>query len=387
MYETEDSSVASSSYADQDEMEHFMNRCSICFDAQLDFCLEYCKDQYCLECFQKYIIEVVKSSWGLSVTPIRCPVCTELIPKHEWSQYVPRKIIEIYDKFNKPYRSYTRACPHCETDMIPCTYNCNNSSSYPFRLFCDIMEDMLHSCSDGEVHKNHTEHIAVKRWIPIYKRQDWSDSNLTTLYKRMMKDILTFEKNHILNNQQYNFAYNISLQFTSVCSRPEVWKQIQFAHISFFPQMNCPECKSNVCLQCGHDAHDNLVCEDNMKKMLTNKSLPKDTRDVNIPSRRCPNCSIMINRDEGCNKVDCSYCGFSFCWACRSSWAEGCGFYRCPNVSGEFEVNSNATHTNNNVTVNEEKTEIGVPNMKSIQARLVNYRPTPSNNTPEMDID
>jgi hypothetical protein len=53
MYETEDSSVTSSSYGDQDDMEHFMNRCSICFDAQLDLCLEYCKDQYCIECFQK----------------------------------------------------------------------------------------------------------------------------------------------------------------------------------------------------------------------------------------------------------------------------------------------------------------------------------------------
>ena len=54
MYESEDSSVASSSFGDQDEMEHFMNRCSICFDAQLDLCLEYCRDQYCLDCFQKY---------------------------------------------------------------------------------------------------------------------------------------------------------------------------------------------------------------------------------------------------------------------------------------------------------------------------------------------
>jgi hypothetical protein len=41
-----------------------------------------------------------------------------------------------------------------------------------------------------------------------------------------------------------------------------------------------------------------------------------------FPSRRCPNCSIMINRDEGCNKVDCSLCGFSFCWGCGSSWSD-----------------------------------------------------------------
>jgi hypothetical protein len=55
MYETEESSVASS-YADGDEMEHFLNRCSICFDAQLDMCLEHCKDQYCIDCFQRLVI-------------------------------------------------------------------------------------------------------------------------------------------------------------------------------------------------------------------------------------------------------------------------------------------------------------------------------------------
>ncbi|KAI8340378.1 hypothetical protein EDC96DRAFT_611180 [Choanephora cucurbitarum] len=384
MYESEDSSVASSSYEDQNEMEHFMNRCSICFDAQLDFCLEYCKDQYCIDCFQKYIVEVVKSSWGLSVTPIKCPVCTELIPKHEWSRYVPRKIIEIYDRFNKPYRSYTRACPNCETDMTPCSLDKSNGTIYLFRMFCDIVEEMLRSCTDRDIHNNHTEHIAVKRWILIYKRQDWTDSNLITLYKRMMKDILAFEENHISKHTKHNFAYKISLQFTSFSSKPEVWKQIQFAHISLFPQMDCPSCKISVCLHCGHHAHGNVICEDNMKKMMADKLLPKETRDILNwklkHSRRCPNCSIMINREEGCNKVDCSYCGFSFCWACQSSWADGCGFYRCSVVA---EVD----RSNPNENYHEEKTEIGVPNMKSIQAKLIDFQQTQNHQTTEMDVD
>ncbi|KAI8380197.1 hypothetical protein BD560DRAFT_432069 [Blakeslea trispora] len=121
-----------------------------------------------------------------------------------------------------------------------------------------------------------------------------------------------------------------------------------------------------------------------MKKMIANKLLPKETRDILgwklKHSRRCPNCSIMINRDEGCNKVDCSYCGFSFCWACQSSWADGCGFYRCSLV-GEID------HGNTNESYYEEKTEIGVPNMKNIQAKLADTQHSQSNQTTEMDLD
>lgn len=63
------------------------------------------------------------SSWGLSVTPITCPVCRESIPQSEWSRFVPNRITELYNKYNTPYRSFMRCCHHCETDMIPCVYN------------------------------------------------------------------------------------------------------------------------------------------------------------------------------------------------------------------------------------------------------------------------
>jgi hypothetical protein len=35
------------------EMEYYLQRCSICFDSRLDFCLEMCRDQFCRDCFQK----------------------------------------------------------------------------------------------------------------------------------------------------------------------------------------------------------------------------------------------------------------------------------------------------------------------------------------------
>lgn len=125
---------------EDEELQRWSERCSICFDAKLDLCLDLCRDQFCLSCFQRYVTctnkyesvivymfiryvsEVVKSSWGLCVTKIRCPVCRLHIPQTEWTRYVPKSISDLYDKFNQPYRSYSRCCPQCEVEVIPCAF-------------------------------------------------------------------------------------------------------------------------------------------------------------------------------------------------------------------------------------------------------------------------
>lgn len=386
MYE-EDSSVASS-YGDQDEMDHFLNRCSICFESHLDMCLDRCKDQFCIDCFQRYIIEVVKSSWGLSVTPISCPVCNESIPKHEWTRYVPQSIVDTYEKFNKPYRSYVRSCPHCETDIIPCSHQEQiiPSTFLQKKIFCDLIKQMLDNCSKDELHKCHTEHIAVKRWISVYKREDWSVADLPVLYKKIMKDVTTFEREHTKSNNQ--FGKQISLQFMTLCVKPEIWKEVQFAHINFFPDMQCSGCDKSICLHCGYDSHSDISCTENMQ-IISRSSLDKEMRKTVKwklqNSRQCPKCSIMINRDEGCNKVDCSYCGFAFCWACQSPWSEGCGFYRCSVLPNNSNNSTNNSKGNSN-GITEEKTELGVPNIKNIQARINSSSNNNNNNNNNMPI-
>ena len=34
---------------------NILSKCSICFDNKQDFCLNHCKDQFCKDCFNKYI--------------------------------------------------------------------------------------------------------------------------------------------------------------------------------------------------------------------------------------------------------------------------------------------------------------------------------------------
>jgi hypothetical protein len=50
-------------------------------------------------------------------------VCRDCIPFSEWSKYVPQHIVDTYQKFNQPYRSFSRFCPDCQEEVKACEYN------------------------------------------------------------------------------------------------------------------------------------------------------------------------------------------------------------------------------------------------------------------------
>ncbi|CAM9970024.1 unnamed protein product, partial [Phaeothamnion confervicola] len=39
--------------------------------------------------------------------------------------------------------------------------------------------------------------------------------------------------------------------------------------------------------------------------------------------KRCPSCSVWIEKDGGCSHMSCSACRGEFCWRCRSRWSGG----------------------------------------------------------------
>lgn len=95
-------------------------------------------------------------------------------------------------------------------------------------------------------------------------------------------------------------------------------------------------------------------------------------------SRACPQCCTLIERDDGCNKVDCTMCGNQFCWLCMQSWQMGkCGFYRCVTelaaAVGEQSSSSNDTKRSSKKAKRHESVtviELGVPDVEKIQSRI-----------------
>lgn len=378
-----------------DEMDYWLQRCSICFDSQLDLCLDYCRDQFCIDCFERYVAEVVSTSWGLSITKIKCPVCRDCIPFSEWSKYVPQHIVDTYQKFNQPYRSFSRFCPDCQEEVKACEYNRDLSLTRESRIIL-IQETIKNLILSYDPDVMFDETAPIKRLLTTFDDvyRSYGGHNLQELHRHTVKTLFAWAdqreyevkvlaelqvgrlgrasiKRKFSKVDVHRQAASISKQLVALEVRPEGWKRLQFSHIKNFPFSTCSNCQLEICLQCGEYSHPDIHCIQNMEHKVSSNADPADTIETLQwklkNSQPCPSCSIMINRDEGCNKVDCSLCGHAFCWSCRSSWSEKCGFYQCIDQTNSASV---IMATAEAEKVSDIKAELGVPNVFLIQTRM-----------------
>ena len=89
---------------------------------------------------------------------------------------------------------------------------------------------------------------------------------------------------------------------------PQIYRAVQAGAV---PQtLHCPSCFSAVCNGCHEDAHDGLSCAES--KARRDPAEQVRLNDAWIASqngrvKRCPQCSIPIEKLEGCNHMTCPY--------------------------------------------------------------------------------
>jgi len=87
--------------------------------------------------------------------------------------------------------------------------------------------------------------------------------------------------------------------------------------------VSCPTCDKEFCSLCSATWHPGLSCAENGAALVKRGvEAPDpfawpDTIDDNI--KRCPMCSVPIERDAGCAQMMCKRCKHVFCWYCLTS--------------------------------------------------------------------
>jgi len=88
--------------------------------------------------------------------------------------------------------------------------------------------------------------------------------------------------------------------------------------------VSCPTCDKEFCSLCSATWHPGLSCAENGAALVKRGieapdpfTWPDTSENENI--KRCPMCSVPIERDAGCAQMMCKRCKHVFCWYCLTS--------------------------------------------------------------------
>lgn len=112
----------------------------------------------------------------------------------------------------------------------------------------------------------------------------------------------------------------------------------------------CTQCKAIFCFNCGMDYHAPTDCQI-IKKWLTKCADDSETANyISAHTKDCPKCHICIEKNGGCNHMQCYNCKHDFCWMCLGDWkSHGSEYYEC----SRYKENPNIAHESVNAQARE----------------------------------
>ena len=78
----------------------------------------------------------------------------------------------------------------------------------------------------------------------------------------------------------------------------------------------CDVCSTDICSRCHVKFHNGISC-DNFKFQTMNSEMLLEWMHQDPEKRKkCPECSTVIEKDGGCQRVCCRKCEKHICWRC-----------------------------------------------------------------------
>lgn len=96
--------------------------------------------------------------------------------------------------------------------------------------------------------------------------------------------------------------------------------------------INC-SCGNPFCFRCGEESHTPCSCAQ-LAEWMTKCSNESETANwILANTKKCPNCNTRIEKNQGCNHINCGQCKYEFCWICMGKWSDHGqvtgGYYKC----------------------------------------------------------
>ena len=88
-------------------------------------------------------------------------------------------------------------------------------------------------------------------------------------------------------------------------------------------KLQCQKCTTEVCFACKQEWHEGVTCEAIMNNQLAGWA---ELGNSNVS--KCPMCKTWIEKNRGCNYMECLFCGYKFCWVCRAGAVHGDDHFR-----------------------------------------------------------
>eukprot|EP00567_Pseudictyota_dubia_P000431 CAMPEP_0197467012 /NCGR_PEP_ID=MMETSP1175-20131217/65348_1 /TAXON_ID=1003142 /ORGANISM="Triceratium dubium, Strain CCMP147" /LENGTH=1073 /DNA_ID=CAMNT_0043003073 /DNA_START=1 /DNA_END=3222 /DNA_ORIENTATION=+ len=164
------------------------------------------------------------------------------------------------------------------------------------------------SCWDAYLHV-HFEQWSARSLSTTCPRHDCKEritcSDIEALAPEMMSDWKeAFLKSFVVkdNNHGYCRGPNCSMVVAASPNKPDVSGEVI-----------CYKCQANFCFRCGGTPHDPVSCKDMIR---WNTIVGTSGFWIRSNSKPCPGCRAPIEKNMGCNHMECTSCGFHFCWVC-----------------------------------------------------------------------
>ena len=94
-------------------------------------------------------------------------------------------------------------------------------------------------------------------------------------------------------------------------------------------RVQCEKCRTTFCFACGHDYHAPLTCDVLKQWKLKCEDDSETANYIVANTKSCPACHVLIEKNGGCNHMECFKCQHDFCWTCLGEWESHDSYYNC----------------------------------------------------------